>query len=150
MQARGLRAGSDGVNSLVELATEQQQRLIKHGVGNATWSGVPRIMSWQPMATVYDNFLSDEECDYLLKRSTAVMEPAMLVNSDLAIHRKSKARTSHGAFFHSYEDPVMAMITERIGHAARIPPGAPPPPPSHASIQAFLCHTARLGSSHQV
>ena len=76
------------------------------------------------MATVYDNFLTEEECDYLLKLATPKMEPAMLVNSELQKHKKSKSRTSHGAFFDSFGDPVLAMITNRIGHVARIPPGA--------------------------
>ena len=87
--------------------------LQSYGLGNATWVGTPRIISWQPMATVYDDFLSEEECDYLLNLAQPQMEPAMLVNSDLQIHKKSKTRTSHGAFFDSFEDPVLAMITHR-------------------------------------
>lgn len=95
----------------------------RYGIGNATWIGQPRIVSWKPMATVYDNFLTEEECDYLLKIATPKMEPAMLVNSEIQKHMKSKSRTSHGAFFDSFGDPIVAMITNRIGHVARIPPG---------------------------
>lgn len=93
------------------------------GIGNATWSGTPRIVSWHPMAVVYDNFLSDEECDYILKHAKPLMEPAMLVNSKEARHQRSKSRTSHGAFFDSFEDKVLAMISNRIGHVAKVPPG---------------------------
>lgn len=96
-----------------------------HGIGNATWSGIPRIVSWKPMATVYDNFLSEEEADYILQLARPLMEPAMLVNSDKEKHMKSRSRTSHGAFFDSFQNPILSMITHRIAHVARIPPGAP-------------------------
>lgn len=52
-----------------------------------------------------------------------MMEPAMIVNSDLHIHKKSKSRTSHGAFFDSFEDDVLSMISHRIAHVAKVPPG---------------------------
>jgi hypothetical protein len=74
------------------------------------------------MATVYDNFLTEEECDYILGVATPLMEPAMLVNSEVQKHRKSKSRTSHGAFMDSFQDPLLAMITHRIAHVARVPP----------------------------
>eukprot|EP00892_Ulva_mutabilis_P001984 jgi/Ulvmu1/11787/UM008_0202.1 len=92
------------------------------GIGNATWSGTPRIVSWHPMAVVFDNFLSDEECDYILKMAKPRMEPAMLVNSKEQKHQRSKSRTSHGAFMDSFEDDVLAMITNRIAHVAKVPP----------------------------
>jgi hypothetical protein len=113
-QARALIAGQ-------EVRLDGQTR---YGVGNATWTGVPRIVSWKPMATVYDNFLTEEECDYILDMARPLMEPAMLVNSEVQQHRKSKSRTSHGAFMDSFQDPVLAMITQRIGHVTRIPPRA--------------------------
>lgn len=93
------------------------------GIGNATWSGTPRIVSWHPMAVVYDKFLTEEECDYILKLSKPRMEPAMLVNSKEQKHQRSKSRTSHGAFLDSFEDDVLSMITNRIAHVAKVPPG---------------------------
>jgi hypothetical protein len=95
---------------------------VRHGIGNATWTGTPRIISWEPMATVYDNFLSEDECDYILELARPRMEPAMLVSNDVK-HKKSRSRTSHGAFFDSFQNPTLAMITDRIGHVARVPPG---------------------------
>jgi hypothetical protein len=74
------------------------------------------------MAAVFDNFLTEQECEYILEKSRPFMEPAMLVHSGVK-HKKSKSRTSHGAFFDSFQDPILAMITDRIGHVARVPPG---------------------------
>ena len=93
------------------------------GIGNATWTGTPRIVSWHPMAIVFDNFATEEECDYLLTLSKPQVEPAMLVYSNEMKHVRSKSRTSHGTFFDSFEDEVLAMLTNRIGHVARVPPG---------------------------
>lgn len=115
LQARQLHARPD----------PQPSDGLLFGVGNATWSGTPRIVSWHPLATVYDNFLTPEECDYLLNKARPMMEPAMIVNSEQHIHKKSPARTSHGAFFDSFEDDVMSMISHRIAHVAKVPPGVP-------------------------
>lgn len=93
------------------------------GIGNATWTGTPRIVSWHPMAIVFDHFATEEECDYLLKLSKPQLEPAMLVNSNEMKHVRSKSRTSHGTFFDSFGDEVLAMLTNRIAHVARVPPG---------------------------
>ena len=120
---------------------EEDPRLQSFGIGNATWVGTPRIISWHPMAAVYDDFLSHEECDYLLNISRPLMEPAMLVNSNVQKHRRSKSRTSHGAFHDSFGDPVLAMITHRIGHVARVPPGA--------LLTADAAHCAQLRRCHQ-
>ena len=119
-----IRFGTTPAPPVTPAAVDTRQQSF--GVGNATWVGTPRILSWKPMATVYDNFLSAEECDYLLNISRPLMEPAMLVNSSIQKHRRSKSRTSHGAFHDSFGDPVLAMITHRIGHVARVPPGAAP------------------------
>lgn len=85
------------------------------------------------MAIVFDNFLSNEECDYLLKLSKPQMEPAMLVNSNEMKHIRSKSRTSHGAFFDSFGDEVLSMITHRIAHVAKVPPG------KVSRLQSVLC-----------
>jgi hypothetical protein len=110
-----------------------------YGLGNATWIGTPRIVSWKPMATVYDDFLSEAECDYLLALSKPRLEPAMLVNSDVQKHVHSKSRTSHGAFFDSLGDPVLAMLTHRLGHVARIPPGARRAPRAALAAHLRIC-----------
>jgi len=116
LQARILNDAESGTEQMV--ASD-----VLVGIGNATWSGTPRIVSWHPMAVVYDNFLTEEECDYILKLSKPRMEPAMLVNSKEQKHQRSKSRTSHGAFLDSFEDDVLSMITNRIAHVAKVPPG---------------------------
>lgn len=119
LQARQLTAEMDvDASSQVPKAAP-----VTIGIGNATWSGTPRIVSWHPMAIVFDNFATEEECDYLLKLSKPQMEPAMLVNSNEMKHVRSKSRTSHGTFFDSFGDEILAMITHRIAHVAKVPPG---------------------------
>lgn len=124
VQARVLSEENADAQDIEVLAADTSDMLV--GIGNATWTGTPRIISWNPMAVVFENFLSVEECDYILKRAKPRMEPAMLVNSKEQRHQRSKSRTSHGAFFDSFEDDVLAMITNRIAHVAKVPPGMVP------------------------
>jgi hypothetical protein len=96
------------------------------------------------MAVVYDNFLSEEECEELLRLSTPLMEPAMLVNGKVNMHIRSKARTSYGAFFDSFETPLLAMITHRIAHVVKVPPGLLSNMRFSRQSQAFRRHDAGI------
>lgn len=98
--------------------------------GPKSWYGVPQIVSWSPRVAIYDNFLTDEECDHLLGLAEPLFEPAMLVSaSQGGIHVRSPKRTSYGAFFDRGEDSVLVNIDARIAHVTRYPAGALPPPP---------------------
>ena len=94
------------------------------GVGNASWTGAPRILAWYPLVIAYDSFLSDAECDHVLRLAQPAMEPAMLINRDTHKHRKSPSRTSHGAFFDDADDPLLATLSQRIAHAVQLPASA--------------------------
>ena len=122
---------------------------MRHG------GGAPQVLSWRPLATLYEDFLTEAECDYLLNISRPLMEPAMLVNRKQQKHIRSKARTSWGAFHDSLGDPVLAAITQRIAHVIRVAPGvllglvsracSLQPTPKHTALQA--CNRARVTSS---
>jgi hypothetical protein len=112
---------------------------VLYGIGNATWSGTPRIISWHPMAVLFENFATSEECDYVLAKAKPEMEPAMLVNSNEMKHKRSRSRTSHGAFFDSFEDNVLSMITHRIAHVARVPPGVRCSLPRPGLLVSAMC-----------
>lgn len=40
-----------------------------------------RILSWSPRAFVYENFLSQDECDYIINMSQPLMQPSQVVDS---------------------------------------------------------------------
>jgi hypothetical protein len=142
-QARGLNADVDVDASVLQAPHLQIGAGITIGIGNATWAGTPRIVSWHPMAVLYDNFATEEECDYLLNLSKPEMEPAMLVNSNEMKHVRSKSRTSYGAFFDSFGDAVLSMITHRIAHVAKVPPGESSPCSNSSDTGAPQLHYAQ-------
>ena len=96
--------------------------VVQIGSGAASWKGAPQIVSWSPLVMVFDNFLSDEECDHILKKADPLMEPAMLIDKANQ-HFRSKDRTSRGAFFDRGEDELITASDNRIAHATQVPAG---------------------------
>ncbi|KAL8143193.1 hypothetical protein V2J09_016225 [Rumex salicifolius] len=64
------------------------------------------FVSWEPRAFVYHNFLSKEECKYLI---------------DVATPHMQKARTSSGAFLTRGQDKIISNIEKRIADWTFIP-----------------------------
>uniref|UniRef100_A0A803MAW0 procollagen-proline 4-dioxygenase n=1 Tax=Chenopodium quinoa TaxID=63459 RepID=A0A803MAW0_CHEQI len=64
------------------------------------------LLSWEPRAFVYHNFLSKEECEYLIK---------------LASPRMEKVRTSSGTFLARGRDKIIRTIEQRIADFTFLP-----------------------------
>jgi len=71
----------------------------------------PEVISWTPRIVVFHNFLSSEECDYLM----AIARPRLQISTvvDVATGKgvKSDVRTSSGMFVNSEErkSPVIQV-----------------------------------------
>ena len=73
-----------------------------------------------PRVFIYENFLTDEECDHIIELSTKLG----LVRSQVAgpsTNQQSKVRTSFGTFLNSTEDPVLLGIEEKISVWTQLP-----------------------------
>jgi prolyl 4-hydroxylase len=99
-------------------------------------------LSWHPRAWLYHNFLSKEECEYLISKARPEMERSGVVDNvsgknvdsecaSLSAPRYStvtsapRIRTSSGMFFKRGQDATIAAIEDRIAGFAMIPVGVP-------------------------
>ncbi|KAL6960150.1 putative prolyl 4-hydroxylase 7, partial [Sarracenia purpurea var. burkii] len=55
-------------------------------------------ISWHPRAFIYRRFLTDEECDHLIRMAKDKLEKSMVVDYDSGETVSSEVRTSSGMF----------------------------------------------------
>ncbi|KZV53826.1 hypothetical protein F511_00092 [Dorcoceras hygrometricum] len=79
------------------------------------------VISWEPRAFVYHNFLSKEECDYLISIAEPKMEKSTVVDSDTGKSKDSRVRTSSGTFLRRGQDKIVRNIEKRIADFTFIP-----------------------------
>ncbi|KDO71350.1 hypothetical protein CISIN_1g023009mg [Citrus sinensis] len=72
------------------------------------------VISWEPRAFVYHNFLSKEECEYLINLATPHMRKSTVVDSDTGKSKDSRVRTSSGTFLARGRDKIIRDIEKRI------------------------------------
>nr|GMD22893.1 probable prolyl 4-hydroxylase 3 [Ipomoea batatas] len=79
------------------------------------------ILSWEPRAFVYHNFLSKEECEYLINLAKPHMAKSTVVDSKTGKSKDSRVRTSSGMFLRRGHDKVIKNIEKRIADYTFIP-----------------------------
>ncbi|CAA6656024.1 unnamed protein product [Spirodela intermedia] len=79
------------------------------------------VVSWEPRAFVYHNFLSAEECEYLIEMAKPRMIKSTVVDSKTGKSMDSRVRTSSGMFFSRGQDKVIRAIEKRIADFTFIP-----------------------------
>ncbi|CAI0382436.1 unnamed protein product [Linum tenue] len=72
------------------------------------------IVSWEPRAFLYHNFLSKEECEYLISLAKPHMTKSTVVDS-------KTVRTSSGMFLRRGQDKIIRAIEKRIADFSLIP-----------------------------
>lgn len=85
------------------------------------WQGEKRLLSWSPRAFLVKDFLTDDECDYLIEKAAPQLEVSTVVDAKTGESLPSKVRTSSGTFFDIGEDPVIESIERRIAIATGFP-----------------------------
>ncbi len=82
------------------------------------------VLSWSPRIVIYHQFLSPEECDYLIEISKPYLTPSTVVDETKPNGRKiDKRRNSEGmAFPRDHQDPTITDIENRISLLTLIPP----------------------------
>uniref|UniRef100_A0A0D9Z0G9 procollagen-proline 4-dioxygenase n=1 Tax=Oryza glumipatula TaxID=40148 RepID=A0A0D9Z0G9_9ORYZ len=88
------------------------------GERGAQWT---EVISWEPRAFVYHNFLSKEECDYLIGLAKPHMVKSTVVDSTTGKSKDSRVRTSSGMFLQRGRDKVIRAIEKRIADYTFIP-----------------------------
>ncbi|TQE07542.1 hypothetical protein C1H46_006862 [Malus baccata] len=92
------------------------------GLGNRVeqWT---EVISWEPRAFIYHNFLSKEECDYLINLAKPHMVKSSVVDSKTGKSKDSRVRTSSGMFLKRGRDKIIRDIEKRIADFTFIPVG---------------------------
>ncbi|XP_052727111.1 probable prolyl 4-hydroxylase 10 isoform X2 [Vigna angularis] len=77
------------------------------------------ILSWEPRAFLYHNFLTKEECEYLINIAKPNMQKSSVLKSGKPTI--SSARTSFGTFLDRGLDKTVRNIEKRIADFTHIP-----------------------------
>ncbi|CAN6863477.1 unnamed protein product, partial [Brassica oleracea] len=79
------------------------------------------IISWEPRASIYHNFLTKEECKYLIELAKPHMEKSTVVDQKTGKSTDSRVRTSSGTFLPRGRDKIIRQIEKRISDFTFIP-----------------------------
>ncbi|KAL6345251.1 hypothetical protein AAG906_015734 [Vitis piasezkii] len=97
-------------------------RTVERSDGNdgkgEPWS---EVISWEPRAFVYHNFLSKDECEYLIKLAKPHMQKSTVVDSSTGKSKDSRVRTSSGTFLTRGQDKIIRGIEKRLSDFTFLP-----------------------------
>uniref|UniRef100_J3N3S1 procollagen-proline 4-dioxygenase n=1 Tax=Oryza brachyantha TaxID=4533 RepID=J3N3S1_ORYBR len=79
------------------------------------------VLSWEPRAFLYHNFLSKEECEYLISLARPLMKKSTVVDTSTGGSKDSRVRTSSGMFLRRGLDKIISTIEKRISDYTFIP-----------------------------
>eukprot|EP00250_Pteridium_aquilinum_P006143 c16117_g1_i1 orf=336-1217(-) len=79
------------------------------------------VISWEPRAFIYHNFLSKEECEYLITLGKPHMVKSSVIDSATGKSKDSRVRTSSGTFLSRGQDEIIKAIEKRIANFTFIP-----------------------------
>eukprot|EP01026_Neomeris_dumetosa_P079404 TRINITY_DN86746_c0_g1_i4.p1 TRINITY_DN86746_c0_g1~~TRINITY_DN86746_c0_g1_i4.p1 ORF type:complete len:349 (-),score=30.08 TRINITY_DN86746_c0_g1_i4:213-1193(-) len=91
------------------------------GQGKEQWRGEIIRLSWEPRAYLLKNFLSDEECEYLVSYSKNKLEDSIVIDNDTGAPQKSEVRTSKGTFIPYGFNKKIKEIEDRVAQVTMIP-----------------------------
>ncbi|XP_060673100.1 probable prolyl 4-hydroxylase 3 [Ziziphus jujuba] len=103
------------ISSFRRRAVERAEGLGRRG---DQWT---EILSWEPRAFIYHNFLSKEECEYLIGLAKPHMAKSTVVDSATGRSKDSRVRTSSGMFLKRGRDKIIRDIEKRIADFTFIP-----------------------------
>ncbi|KAJ7534181.1 hypothetical protein O6H91_13G082700 [Diphasiastrum complanatum] len=89
--------------------------------GSKSAAPLLKIISWEPRAVIYHNFLSDKECDHLINLAKPSMVKSTVVDSLSGASKDSRVRTSSGTFLDRGHDSIISGIEKRIAQFTFIP-----------------------------
>ncbi|VVB10115.1 unnamed protein product [Arabis nemorensis] len=79
------------------------------------------VISWEPRAFIYHNFLTNEECEHLISLAKPSMVKSMVVDEKTGGSKDSRVRTSSGTFLRRGHDEIVQEIEDRISDFTFIP-----------------------------
>ncbi|CAL9176017.1 probable prolyl 4-hydroxylase 3 [Musa acuminata AAA Group] len=116
-----------GALSLPAVSKDGRVAEVRRSVGEArdelqeTGEQWTEVLSWEPRAFLYHNFLSKEECEYLIELAKPYMKKSTVVDSTTGRSTDSRVRTSSGMFLRRGQDKIIRAIEKRIADFTFIP-----------------------------
>ncbi|KAL5706308.1 procollagen-proline 4-dioxygenase [Ranunculus cassubicifolius] len=108
--------GSSKANDLTSFHNKASMAIDEENTEHWT-----EILSWEPRAFIYHNFLSKQECDYLIDLAKPHMEKSTVVDSATGKSKDSRVRTSSGTFLKRGRDKIIRNIEKRISDFTFLP-----------------------------
>ncbi|CAH9084985.1 unnamed protein product [Cuscuta europaea] len=112
--------GSQKAHDLTSIAHNTLERKNPENDGKKGDKWV-EVISWEPRAFVYHNFLSKDECEYLISLAKPHMQKSTVVDSETGKSKDSRVRTSSGTFLPRGRDRTVREIEKRIADFTFIP-----------------------------
>ncbi|CAN8264029.1 unnamed protein product [Cochlearia groenlandica] len=109
--------GSSKANDLTSIV----RKTLESGKDDSENERWVEIISWEPRASVYHNFLTKEECNYLIELAKPHMEKSTVVDEKTGKSTDSRVRTSSGTFLARGRDKTVREIEKRISDFTFIP-----------------------------
>ncbi|XP_010266901.1 PREDICTED: probable prolyl 4-hydroxylase 3 [Nelumbo nucifera] len=109
---------SRDMRSFIHETVERNDAAVGLGERREQWT---EVISWEPRATLYHNFLSKEECEFLISLATPHLAKSSVVNSKTGKSIDSGVRTSFGMFLKRGQDRIIRTIEKRIADFTFIP-----------------------------
>lgn len=116
----GILSNSRGSQEAHDLSTIARN-ILEREVGSSRGDQWVEIISWEPRAFVYHNFLSKDECQYLINLAKPHMEKSTVVDNETGKSKDSRVRTSSGTFLARGGDKIISNIEQRIADFTFIP-----------------------------
>jgi prolyl 4-hydroxylase len=85
------------------------------------WQGEILQLSWTPRAFLLKGFLSDAECEHLIKLAKPSLAKSSVADNKTGKSVDSNIRTSTGMFLSKQHDAIVAGIEKRIARVTMIP-----------------------------
>ncbi|KAJ4700598.1 Prolyl 4-hydroxylase alpha-like protein [Melia azedarach] len=104
-----------------DLSSYRRQAIEKYGMFEDRGEQWTEIVSWEPRAFIYHNFLSKAECEYLIDLAKPHMVKSTVVDSKTGQSKDSRVRTSSGMFLRREQDKIIRNIEKRIADFTFIP-----------------------------
>ncbi|KAI3519139.1 hypothetical protein L1887_08166 [Cichorium endivia] len=107
-----------GAHDLSSIVQQTTNAVSSDGSDTDHWA---EVISWEPRAAIYHNFLSQEECEHLINLARPHMEKSTVVDTLTGKSKDSRIRTSSGTFLKRGQDEIVQAIEQRIATFTFLP-----------------------------
>ena len=131
------RQHAEGISELAQNACTSQEE----------WRGEIVQLSWQPRSYQLKGFLTDKECERLIKLAKPGMRKSSVADSKTGQSIASEVRTSTGTFLAKHADDVVARIERRVAQVRTWrsrSTGSAAMQGAHASCRLLCCAAFRI------